>query len=78
MLVSVFCYCVEFVYGIEYICFEVLMAVCGPLAGEGQASDAADVTGECWGLGVAPDGGWHLLEKCFTNGLGNGLGDECF
>ena len=78
MLVSVFCCCDEFVYGIEYSCFEVLVTVCGPLTGEGQVGDASDVAGEFWGLGVAPDGCWHLLEKCFTNGLGNGLGDECF
>ena len=78
MLLSVCCCCDEFVYGIEYRCFEVLVTVCGPLAGEGQAGDAIDIAGEFWRLGVAPDGGWHLLEKCFTNGLGNGLGDECF
>ncbi len=78
MLVSVFCCCDEFVDCVEYRCFEVFVTVCGSLASKGQAGDAANVAGEFGRFGVAFDGGWNLLYECFTDLLGNGLGDECF
>ena len=77
MLVSVFCRCDEFVCGVECCCFEMFVAVCGSLTSECRAGDAADVSGQFRGLCVAPDDGRDLLEKCFTDGLGNVLGDEC-
>ena len=78
MLVSVFCRCDEFVCCVECSRFEVFVAVCGALTGECQVGNAADVAGLFGGLCFAPNDGWHFLEECFTDGLGNGLGDECF
>ena len=71
MLISVLCSCDESVCCVECNRFEVFVAVCGALTGECQAGNATDVAGLFRGLCIAPNDGWHLLEECFTDGLGN-------
>ena len=78
MQITVFCRCDEFVCCVECCSFEVFVTVCRALTGECLAGNATGVSGLFRGLCVTSNDGWHLLEKCLTNVLRNGLRDEGF